>query len=194
MVDQYYKDEDNVQDTPEVEFENLQAQERGLSTVVTETADRLNRVAEITEWLYPRQHTDEDAMFIRELYESHNVTATQLTQAALAHKQAGAFAKKMFDYHQRLARDYNDISDKMDMVEEDLEDLRGDFAEAMGEAYENIFDELHESIAEITGCKDWGLIYRLTDMMVGNTLPSDDQRALLSRLLESFTQPAPEQD
>jgi uncharacterized coiled-coil DUF342 family protein len=193
MVDQYYNHEDDVSNTPEVEFENLQAQEHTLSTYVTQTAEQVNRVVEIGEWLEKRQQDADDQAFVREIVTINNQIGTRLAQSALAHQQAGAFAKRMFEYHQRLARDYNDISDKLEQVESDVDELRDEFTESMKEAYEDIFAEMHNNIKQLTGCDDWGLIYRFNDLLVGNNEdPTPEQVDLLSRLLATFEEPATE--
>lgn len=182
----YYKMEDDIS-APEIEFDNLKAQEHAMSTIVTETADQVNRVAQVTEYLYGRQTDADDAAFIREVYEIANVMGTRIAQQAIAHKAAGEFAHKMFEYYQQMLRNNNDISDKVEEVEEKLDELRGEFDEAMAEAYENIFAEMHENIRQLTGCGDWGLIYRFNDLLVGNNEnPTPEQVELLDRLLATF--------
>jgi hypothetical protein len=189
----YYELEDDITN-PDAEFDNLKAQEHALSTVVAETADQVNRVAQVTEYLYGRQTDPDDAAFIREVYEIANVMGTRIAQQAIAHKAAGEFARKMFEYYQQMLRNHNDITDKVEEVEEALDELRSEFDEAMAEAYENIFAEMHENIRQLTGCADWGVIYRFNDLLVGNNEnPTPEQVELLNRLLSTFEQPAPEQ-
>ena len=196
MVDHYYSHEDDFT-APEVELDNLNAQDHALSTVVTETVEHVNRAVQLGDWLESRQQDIDDQAFVREMVTITNTMGTRITQQAIAHKSAGAFAKRMFEMHQQLARAHNDTSDKLDEIKAKLADLREEIDDTMKEAYESVFAEMHNNIKQLTGCDDWGLIYRFNDLLVGNNEdPTPEQIELLGRLLATFEQSSdqPEQE
>jgi len=89
-----------------------------------------------------------------------------------------------------------EVCQELDKVEGDLVDMRHEvnrldasYKETFTTAYKQVFTELHRGIQKTTGCREWGLVYRLTDLLIGNTDPSDEQRDLLSRLLATVEQP-----
>jgi|SRR6185369_4686440 len=199
MVDHYYNLEDNMQDTPEAELESIQAQEQALSTIVADTAAHVNRIAEIGAWLVNRQQDTDDQAFVNEMVTLANTMGVGITQQDIAHKGAAAFARRMFELHHQLAGDMEAICREMDKVEFDLLDakhdinkLEGDLKETLKTAVEEMFAQLHKGIRKATGCTEWAAVYRLTDVFGGTVEASDEQRELLSRLIETVIQPEQE--
>ena len=198
MVDHYYNHEDDLT-APEVELENIQAQEHALSTIVADTAAHVNRIVEIGAWLANRQQDADDQAFVNEMVTLANTMGIGITQQDIAHKGAATFARRMFELHHQLAGDMEAICREMDKVEFDLLDakhdinkLEGDLKETLKTAVEEMFAQLHKGIRKATGCKEWAAVYRLTDVFSGTVEASDEQRELMSRLIETVIQPEQE--
>lgn len=188
-----YQVEERVADSLDVELDNLIAQNNALSTFVQDSADDISRIAELTQWLYGRQRNAKDAAFIHETYEIANRLGVRVTQSDLANAAAIAFAKMLLRSHGKLAGENEELCQELDKVEGDLVDMRHEinrldasYRETMTTAYKQIFAELHNGIRNITGCGEWALVYRLTDVLVGNKEPTDEQCRLLIELLSTF--------
>lgn len=194
MNDHYYQHEEDVI-TVENELDTMDATRKALVVDTQITADQVSRSADITQYLYPLQGTAEQAALVSEQHETISQLATRITQYDLAYASTAAFAHRMFEMHQQLAGSMEKLADEKDFLEgklsnkkQQLKKLEAEFNDTMKTAYQEIFTEMHESIRELTGCGEWALVHRLTDMLVGNTEPSDYQRQLLSELLSTFVE------
>lgn len=211
MTTNNYKKEEDVQETHEVALDNWNAASNRLDGVVTETATDLNRNYEILNWV-EGQVSEEAQPFVQESKAITHKMAERVAHYDAVREQAKAFMKEMVDRHQRLAGDYeelqNDMVDMnlsnplverlvesveenaMEMVWDDVRtDKAGEYEEAYGAAYDNVFTEIHEGIRENTGVTDWTLIYRMTNVLTGQDEPTDEQRDLMRQLIESFRKP-----
>lgn len=211
MPDQYYQHEDDPKDTPQSIVANHDAQTHALDGLVVETAAQLNQVEQNLGWLYQQaeKRNDEEAKAaVNNVWGLAQTFATRVTQFDAARLASVAMMHKFNELHQKLAREYDDLEDAIATGDEE-HPLLSNFAEGVAEqawndmedmAYDQAYDDAHEAvfyditmeahtrIHDITGSDDWGAINRLSNMLLGDAEPTDEQRELLKKLLDTFEQ------
>lgn len=204
MTDHNYKKEEEVPETPEIALDNWNAASTRLDGVVADTATKLDRNYELLNWV-ESQVTEDDKPLVQESKAITHQMATRIAEFDAIRTQAKGFMKEMLDRHQRLAGDYeelqNDVVDMNDdnaLVGQLIEGVEQGVYENMSEyymndaleaAYEEVFTEIHEGIKDCTNETDWTLVYRMSNVLTGQDEPTDEQRDLLKRLIESFRKP-----
>lgn len=204
----HYQKEEQPIDTPETMLANWNATTGALDGKALQAAQALNRSDELLNYIEAIV-PDDDKPYVQESKAIAQQMAEEITRFDLARIQADAFMKEMLNRHHRLAGDYeelqNDIADVnrdnplvdrlVTEVEEETADaywndpVDVDYQEALGEAYDNVFQEIHDGISDVTGSHDWRAIYNLTDLLVGNINPSEQQKQLLEALLDTCREP-----
>lgn len=201
-----YQKEEMLNDTPQISRDNLAAQQKALANAVPETAEKMNRVSQLVEWLYGRQQDKDDMAFIQEIYGITDSFATLVAHYDITLQAAVAFAGQMDDYARRVSGEFNDLEDAAvcnddthpllrpfaDYIREQTQnDMREEAAEeaiktATQMAYYNLFVELGERIRELSGCKDYSLIQACTALLLGNGKTETRQRRLLNAILQTM--------
>jgi len=209
----YYRKEDDPVETPDVTMDNIEAVERGLTTITEQVADQVNRSAKVTEWLYPRQKTEEDMSLIAEQHQTIDALAVRITQLDIAFRMSAAFSKKIDQTYRRLAGEYTDLEDAA-VCNDDTHALLRPFAEHVREqtqndmrqeayeeavkaakemAYYEMVTELGERLRELSNCTDYTRIQALSMLLLGNAKTDRRQHRLLNLLLETMPEPTASQ-
>lgn len=175
----YYNKEDDLPNTPGHELENVTATRLSFANALPETAENLNRVAELTGWLYDQQPSKEAMDAVREVYEIGNHLGTRIAHYDLAHEAAVTLVKRLFKETRKLAYKVQEFSDEAAALEADNQSLEHDLKKAMVSSYEVLLN----GIAEMSGCADWAALHRLLDIFVGNIEPTHEQCELLLALI-----------
>lgn len=207
----HYQQEENQADTPENTLANWNATSNALDGIVTQTATSLNRNFELLDYV-EELVPEADKPYVQESKAITHTMAEQITRYEMARLAANVAVKEFYDRSRRLAGDYEELQNDVvegnrnnplverliDNVEEETyefaadelrEDNYGDYQEAFAEAYENVFQEIHDGISDVTGSHDWGAIYTLADVLTGNVPPTDRQKQLIADLLETCQKP-----
>jgi hypothetical protein len=216
MSDQYYREEDNLPDTPETIVANHDAQLASLDGLVQQTADQLTQAEQNLGWLYQdaEQRGDENAkLAVNNAWQITNQFAVCVTQFDAARLASAAMMHKFNELHRKLASDFEDLESAIAAGDEEHPMLSG-FVEGIQEqawndmsdlAYDDAYDDAHEAvfydfmmectqrIHNITGSDDFGAINRLQNVILGDVEPTDQQRERIKQLLSSFEQIAMEQ-
>lgn len=216
MSDQYYREEDNLPDTPETIVANHDAQLASLDGLVQQTADQLTQAEENLGWLYQdaEQRGDENAkLAVNNAWQITNQFAVRVTQFDAARLASAAMMHKFNELHRKLANDFEDLEDAIAAGDEE-HPMLSRFAEGIQEqawndmsdlAYDDAYDDAHEAvfydvmmectqrIHNITKSDDFGAINRLQNVILGDVEPTDQQRELIKQLLSSFEQITMEQ-
>ncbi len=206
MTDQYYEQEDQLQETPERAIENFQAQSNSLANVVPEVATALEQTGQALGQLYDQAQAagNTGAMaLISASWERAQMIANQTVQLdALKQSAAAAIAtidedrrqvvEQLSEYENALA----DGDESHPLLKEFAEEIRRDEYEASIEqaeeyaleyAHEVTYEQLGENIIELTGIKNWNLINRFIGILQGDYAVSDLQAAELKAFIEGLS-------
>lgn len=204
MSSNHYQKEDDPQDTPENMLANWNATSNALDGVTVATAEQLNRNYELLDYV-EQIVPDSDKPYVQESKAIALKMAERITQYDVARLAANNAVKEFYDRTRRVAGDYEELQNAVaevdrsnpmvdrlvELVEEEVAEDTYDrmaeyeYQEAFTEAYENVFQEIHDGLCDVTGSRDWRAIFNLGDLLVGNTQPTDRQRELLAALLET---------
>jgi signal recognition particle GTPase len=208
----YYQQEDDPVETPDVTQENIDAVERGLAHITEQVAEQVNRSGQVTEWLYGRQQTAEDMALVAEQHATIDALAVRITQVDIAFRMSAAFSKKINETYRKLAADYDDLEEAL-ICGDDSHPLTSEFADNIREqsfedmseiaydeaskaaremAYYNLITELQERIRELSDSRDYPAIFRFAELLLNDEVATERQRELLSQLVETFNELAQE--
>lgn len=202
-----YEIEDDVADTPDVQLDNLMAAQRALANVPQTAAERVNRSAEVVQWLYNRQQDADDMQLVSELYQMVENQATDTTRLHMTLEAAVMFGVQMDDYAHRVDSELDDLQDAayqqddthpilrsfaVGIREQAEHDMRAEVREEetkgiWTEAYYKIITQLQERIRESSGVAEYSRILPLATALLNDDIQfTEAQRQALAALVNAF--------
>lgn len=202
--DQYYAQEDALPESRDVTLDNFRAQANALADFAPQAAEELNRAQQALDKLWvaagEQGNTGEQAL-IQHVWDIEQRQATRVAQLDAARLAAVAVVQKLESDIDKAEFEHKKLEEAIDNIDEDnplIADLvesvqqdTMDWAQEMAEqgeteyAYDMAWEEVHGKIQHVTGMS-WGRVHRFVGFLHGYREITDEQRALMVTLLESF--------
>lgn len=201
-----YRKEEEVTDTTETGLDNYKANRKQMQVGVQDTAEKLNRNYDILNWIESQVPEDAQA-FVQESKAITQQMAERITLYDQIHAQTEAFVGEMAKRMDQVAGDYeelqNDIADMntdnplIERLVEDVEqstyewiaESEGCHGDALEEAIEQVFTEMHEHVRQSVGTDDTVAVHNFSKLVSGMAEMTDEQRDLFKQLLATCSAP-----
>lgn len=209
MTDQYYSQEDKPVESSETAITNWQQQSNSVAAFVPQAAEDLTRAEAILGEMYAAAEQAQNAAAmesVSSLWGMIQQTANNMAQLDAAREAAVAVIQMIDADRKKAETAYDELNSAVENIDEDdpriaglVEDISQDIYDYQLEiaeenmsdfAYDQAWEQVHEQIQDITKAS-WQRIHRFVGALQGWREITDEQRALLVTLLQTFN---PEMD